>query len=99
MIFHSIEEERKRRVNLEEWKQQHEGELQELSKDLKKASELAQKEKAVKEQLSKELAEIKDRLILKTMEMMQLKDQQQFGTSSPNSSPAGTPKEDAKSKR
>eukprot|EP01114_Cavostelium_apophysatum_P010192 TRINITY_DN2367_c0_g1_i2.p1 TRINITY_DN2367_c0_g1~~TRINITY_DN2367_c0_g1_i2.p1 ORF type:complete len:778 (+),score=302.94 TRINITY_DN2367_c0_g1_i2:1160-3493(+) len=78
-VLKNLEEEKRKRADLEQWKALHEIEMTAAKNDLKVATETLQKEKQNSQAIKKELDEVKEKLVNTTMELMKLKDDQQNG--------------------
>jgi chromosome segregation ATPase len=85
-----LEEEKKLRVSLEDWKSTHEGDVSVLKKELNKMTMKWEKAKQRNQDLKKELQEVKEKLVNATMELMQLKENQE-AAASPSASPLSSP--------
>jgi len=89
---------KRKRKTLENWKTDHESDVQTLRQQLKESDEALQNEKKYNEKMKGELEDVKDKLVNTTMELMQLKDNQQgvINAFSVNSSNGSSPKSSGK---
>lgn len=90
-----LDEERKKRVALEEWKAAHVLEVEKLKQEVKKFKDKYEREKKHNAKAKEEVEQVKEKLVNTTVELMQLKDFSSTPSSvksTPEVTPTASPK-------